>query len=94
VGKFGPRPRLTVAEHDSLGKRFCDMHAETVDLTVEIGHTYGTSSKASALVQKIERAIIAAKSEMEEELHRDHPEIDGHEAAGIYWGNTSDRSST
>ena len=82
------RRPLTVDEHRELGIYLRGVHERLVKLNVDLANRGPKSSKVVRRAQAAHEALSKLRSELEEEMFRDHPELDGDAVfLNVYYGS-------
>ncbi|MEV7808958.1 hypothetical protein AB0O28_39005 [Microbispora sp. NPDC088329] len=72
------KPRLTFEEHVEMGRALASMRDELLHRHVQLANAYPRSGPPAVPAKKLEEAvgaIEAARTELENALYREHPEM-------------------
>lgn len=78
-------PKLTEDEHKVIGTLLKRQDKEIRELLIDISHRYGVSSKPARLIEKLYHLHGKMRSEMDNQLFRDYPDIVSWQ--GVYYGD-------
>lgn len=80
------RKKLTMDEHRLLGVQLKSARKALLPQRVLVPNTYGRHSVVGKIMAKLIAALDAAKSEMENQMFRDYPEVDD---CSVYYAKDS-----
>lgn len=80
---------LSFAEHLELGARVKEARKLLQDIQLRVNKGLGTSAKASRIANQVfDKFDSYLRHELDEAVHRDHPDQNPKELTGIYYGPT------
>lgn len=82
--------KLTWQQHQGLGSEIQQMHARLHELTVMLSNTYGVSKKVGQLARKAGSSVDQLRSELDNLVHQDCPDIAQDALSHCYYGNYED----
>lgn len=86
---MGKRKTLSFAEHLDLGARVKETRKLLQDIQIRVHNGLGASSKASKIASQVfDKFDLYLRHELDEAVHRDHPDQNPKELTGIYYGPT------
>jgi hypothetical protein len=96
------KPGLSLERHREIGRELADISDGLVRLAVEIGNAYPRSSnvgravsnRTSRSIRPLCRDIDKLRSELEDQLMREHPNISDSELTEVYYPRDRNRIRT
>lgn len=88
------KPRLTLEEHEELGRTLAAIHDELVHRVTQLGRAYPRSGVEGEPYRRLcaaEKALNQARAELDHALFRDHPRSGD---PSIYYPQQEDRGVT
>ncbi|KOX32832.1 hypothetical protein ADL07_11765 [Streptomyces sp. NRRL F-4707] len=86
------KPRLTLEEHEELGRTLAAIHNELVHRVTQLANAYPRSGVEGEPYRKLraaEKALNQARAELDHALFRDHPQAG---ETTMYYPHPEDRS--
>lgn len=69
------KPGLSKSEHMELGQKLSRMYSELISISVKVHNAYPQTSRAYRPAEKAWRAVDHFRSELEEVMFHEHPEM-------------------
>lgn len=80
------RQKLSLEEHQSLGKELHELRNQLQKRHIEVSNKYGVSHKVTRRLGKSLDCIDAARTEFENVLAEEYPELDNKVLLNTYYG--------